>query len=81
MPPRRDFSESSPQPPALFDGDRAFSAGAERFFRDRSVGAMGANFGDLDNDGDEDVYANVGDAVPGNEYNKALFENPGHAND
>ena len=34
-------------------------------------------FADLDNDGDEDVVLNVGGAVPGDNYDEALFENPG----
>ncbi len=38
----------------------------------------GVAFADVDNDGDEDVYANIGGAIPSDEYNKALYENPGH---
>jgi hypothetical protein len=34
-------------------------------------------FADLDDDGDEDVTLNVGGAVPGDNYDEALFENPG----
>ncbi len=37
-------------------------------------------FGDLDNDGDQDVYANMGGAFSGDVYRNALFENPGHGN-
>ncbi len=37
-------------------------------------------FGDLDNDGDQDVYANMGGAYTGDVYRNALFENPGHGN-
>ncbi len=36
----------------------------------------GVGFGDLDNDGDEDLYVNVGGFIPGDKYNKALFANP-----
>ena len=41
----------------------------------------GVAFADLDNDGDEDVFANMGGAFPGDKYPSALFENPGHGND
>ncbi len=37
-------------------------------------------FADLDNDGDQDVYANMGGAFSGDVYRNALFENPGHGN-
>ncbi len=36
----------------------------------------GVAIGDLDNDGDQDVYVNVGGFIPGDKYNKALFVNP-----
>src|SRR5262249_37193007 len=36
----------------------------------------GVAFGDLDNDGDLDLYANIGGFIPGDKYNKALFANP-----
>ena len=41
----------------------------------------GIAFTDLDNDGDQDVVLNVGGAVPGDDYDDAVFENPGgHGN-
>lgn len=36
----------------------------------------GVAFGDVDNDGDQDIVANIGGFVPGDKYNKALFINP-----
>jgi hypothetical protein len=41
----------------------------------------GVSFADLDNDGDEDIFSNMGGAFPGDKYPSALFENPGHGND
>lgn len=40
----------------------------------------GIAFGDLDNDGDEDIFLHVGGAVPGDTYRNVLFKNPGHEN-
>jgi hypothetical protein len=41
----------------------------------------GVAFVDLDNDGDQDVALNVGGSIPGDDYDDALFENPGgHGN-
>jgi FG-GAP-like repeat/ASPIC and UnbV len=37
----------------------------------------GVSFGDINNDGYEDIYVNIGGFVPGDSYNKALFANPG----
>ena len=37
-------------------------------------------FGDLDNDGDQDVYAQFGGMYPYDEYFNSLFVNPGHGN-
>ncbi len=40
----------------------------------------GVAFADLDGDGNQDVFANIGGFVPGDAYHKAVFRNPGHAN-
>jgi len=37
-------------------------------------------FGDVDADGDQDVYAVMGGALSGDAFQNALFENPGHGN-
>jgi ASPIC and UnbV/FG-GAP-like repeat len=40
----------------------------------------GIALGDINNDGNQDIYINIGGFVPGDAYNKALFANPGHGN-
>jgi len=37
-------------------------------------------FGDLNNDGQQEVVANIGGAYPGDSYFNAVFANPGHSN-
>jgi len=39
----------------------------------------GVAFGDLNNDGQEDVFEEIGGALPGDTYQSVLFANPGHA--
>jgi hypothetical protein len=41
----------------------------------------GVAFADLDNDGDEDLIAEIGGAVPGDAHAMRVFENPGNGND
>ena len=40
----------------------------------------GVAFGDLDHDGDQDVFAVMGGAYSGDVYQNVLFRNPGHGN-
>ncbi|MCA9122989.1 MAG: VCBS repeat-containing protein [Planctomycetaceae bacterium] len=40
----------------------------------------GVSFADIDNDGDQDVYVQLGGAYAGDRFSDALFENPGFAN-
>jgi FG-GAP-like repeat/ASPIC and UnbV len=40
----------------------------------------GIAFGDIDNDGDQDIYSVVGGAVEADTYHNQLFLNPGHGN-
>ena len=40
----------------------------------------GVSFGDLDRDGDQDVFVQVGGFYPGDGFVNALYENPGHGN-
>ena len=41
----------------------------------------GIAFADLDNDGDEEIVAEIGGATLGDRHPLRLFENPGHGND
>jgi len=40
----------------------------------------GIAFADIDNDGDQDLYHQIGGFFAGDAYHNALFENPGHGN-
>jgi hypothetical protein len=40
----------------------------------------GVAWADIDDDGDLDIYANIGGFLPGDVYSRALFRNPGHGN-
>ncbi|HEX2861142.1 MAG TPA: ASPIC/UnbV domain-containing protein, partial [Lacunisphaera sp.] len=44
------------------------------------VAGHGIAFGDIDNDGDQDIYSSVGGAVEDDHYPNQLFANPGHGN-
>jgi hypothetical protein len=40
----------------------------------------GISFGDIDNDGDQDILAEMGGEYEGDEFQNALFQNPGNSN-
>src|SRR5262249_27259517 len=40
----------------------------------------GVAFADIDNDGDQDIFEQMGGAYPGDAYMSVLYENPGHGN-
>ena len=40
----------------------------------------GVTFADIDNDGDQDIFHELGGFLPGDGFANALFENPGHGN-
>jgi hypothetical protein len=61
--------------------------GGRRFQNVTSAGGFGhlqkghgIAFGDLNNDGQQEVIANIGGAYPGDSYFNAVFANPGHSN-
>ena len=69
-------------PNEMFRNDRG-----RRFQNVTSAGGFGhlqkghgVAFGDLNNDGQQEVIANIGGAYPGDSYFNAVFANPGHSN-
>ena len=68
--------------------NRMFRNAGGRFFQDVTVSGgfghiqkgHGVAFGDLDNDGDQDIYATMGGAMEGDVARNVLFDNPGHGN-
>lgn len=68
--------------------NRMFRNNAGRGFQDVTTSGgfgnlqkgHGIAFGDIDNDGDEDIFSHLGGAISGDHYQSQLFENPGHAN-
>ena len=59
-------------------GDGTFEDATRPARLSRLLLAMGSNYGDLDNDGVQDVYHVVGGAFEADHFRNALFENPGH---
>ncbi len=68
--------------------NRAFRNAEGRFFQDVTTAGgfgmvqkgHGVAFGDYDQDGDQDIYHQVGGAVEGDVYANLLLENPGNDN-
>jgi len=69
-------------PNVMYHNDRG-----QRFLNVTTAGGFGhlqkghgISFADIDNDGDQDVFAEMGGAYPGDMAANALFENPGFGN-
>jgi hypothetical protein len=68
--------------------NRLFRNKDGKFFQDVTTSAdvgqlqkgHGISFADLRNNGQEDIFAVIGGAYPGDTYQSALFANPGHDN-
>jgi hypothetical protein len=81
------FGTGTPEFSALLP-NRMFRNANGRVFQDVTTSGgfghlqkgHGVSFGDIDNDGDEDVFEVIGGAYPGDTYQSVLFENPGHGN-
>ena len=55
--------------------DVTFSAGLGHLHKGHGIA-----FGDLDRDGDQDIFSQIGGFFPGDGFQNALYENPGHGN-
>ena len=55
--------------------DVTFSAGLGHLHKGHGIA-----FGDLDRDGDQDIFAQIGGFFPGDGFQNALYENPGNGN-
>jgi len=68
--------------------NRMFRNAEGKYFQDVSASGGFAHlqkghavaFGDIDNDGDQDIYADIGGAYEGDTARNVLFQNPGHGN-
>ncbi len=79
------FGTGTPQFEALLP-NKMFRNAEGRVFQDVTTsGGFGhlqkghaVSFGDLDHDGDQDIFEVIGGALAGDAYQSLLFENPGH---
>jgi hypothetical protein len=68
--------------------NRMFRNNAGKYFQDVTTSGgfghlqkgHGVAFGDINNDGEEDVFEEMGGAYPGDNYLSVLYANPGHGN-
>lgn len=73
---------------AMLIPNRMFRNAEGKFFQDVTTSSgtghlqkgHGVAFGDIDNDGDQDIYITIGGAFTGDFYWNSLFLNPGHGN-
>jgi hypothetical protein len=81
------FGTGTPDYQALLPNRMFRNDGGRRFQDVTTSGGFGhlqkghgVAFADLDGDGDQDVFIEIGGAYEGDTYQSALFENPGHGN-
>jgi len=74
------FSEIQPNVMFLNDGGSTFHNVTMAGGFGHLQKGHGVSFADIDNDGDQDVYVQLGGAYPADRFNDALFSNPGFPN-
>jgi hypothetical protein len=82
------FGTGEPDLRALLP-NRMFRNAGGRLFQDVTTSGgfghlqkgHGISFGDIDNDGDQDIYQVMGGAYEGDAFRNVLYRNPGHGND
>ena len=81
------FATGQPRMNVLVPNRMYRNAGGEKFNDVTTAGGFGhlqkghgIAFGDVDNDGDQDLYAVMGGAFSGDTFQNALFVNPGNEN-
>ena len=75
-----DYSELHPNVMYLSEGAKHFTNVTMAGGFGHLQKGHGVAFADLDSDGDQDVYIQMGGAFPGDKFSDALFENPGFGN-
>jgi hypothetical protein len=81
------FGTGMPDMRALLPNRMVRNDGGKRFLDITTSGGFGTlqkghgiSFGDIDHDGDQDIYHVLGAAFEGDVYENVLLENPGHGN-
>lgn len=81
------LGNGDPEYETLMPNRMWWNRGGERFVDVTYAGGFGhlqkghaVAFADLDNDGDQDIYQQMGGAFPGDAYGNVLYENPGFGN-
>ena len=78
----RTRTDPAPYPSQLFrnNGDGTFTDIASEAGVTNDLFGKGVTAGDYDNDGDQDIYHQLGGFYPGDRFQNVLFLNPGHGN-
>lgn len=81
------FGTGNPRYESLIPNKMFKNLGGEKFVEVTAAARVGhlqkghgVSFADMDNDGDQDIYTDMGGAYPGDAYQNAFFLNPGQGN-